>query len=64
MIIILPLLWLIAWLVVGLVVGALSGFSAGSAGLRLFLIVFLGGGIGLPAIAGAGMLSWRRFKNR
>lgn len=64
MIVILPLLWVIGWLIVGLVVGALSGLSPDQAGLELFLVIFLGGGIALPIIFGLGMLLWRRFKDR
>lgn len=64
MIIILPIIWIVAWLVVGLVVGALSGLSPHHAGLELFLIIFLGGGIGLPIVGGAGFFFWRRLKNR
>lgn len=64
MIIILPVIWVVVWLAAGLVVGALSGLDPQHAGLELFLIIFLGGGFGLPIVGGGGLLLWRRLKNR
>lgn len=52
MIVVAPLLWLIAWLAVAGLVAAFSGLAPQGAGLALFLILFIGGGFGLPLLAG------------
>lgn len=53
MIVLIPLLWLVAWLVVSGLVAAFSGLAPHGAGLTLFLVLFLGGGFGLPLLGGA-----------
>lgn len=64
MIIILPILWLILWLILGIVIAAFSGLAPSGYGLVLFLVVFLGGGVGLLLFGGIGWFLWRRFRAR
>ncbi|MGH8224653.1 MAG: hypothetical protein ACRER1_00670 [Gammaproteobacteria bacterium] len=64
MIVLLPFIWLVLWLIAAGVIGAFSGLAPAGAGLSLFLAIFLGGGIGLPIVAGVCWLVWRRLRDR
>ncbi|MGH8162232.1 MAG: hypothetical protein ACRESR_08850 [Gammaproteobacteria bacterium] len=64
MIIILPILWLILWLILGIVIAAFSGLAPSGYGLVLFLIIFLGGGVGLLVLGAIGWYIRRRFQAR
>lgn len=64
MIVVAPLLWLIAWLAIAGVVAAFSGLAPQGAGLMLFLIVFLGGGFGLPLLGGLAWFARSRWQAR
>lgn len=64
MIFLLPFLWVVLWVIVAAVVSAFSGLSPKGGGLTLFLIIFGGGGIGLPMLGGIGWYVWRRLRAR
>ncbi len=64
MIVLLPFIWLVLWLIAAGMVGAFSGLAPAGSGLTLFLVIFLGGGVGLPIVAGAAWLAWRRLRAR
>lgn len=64
MIIILPLVWLALWFVLALVIGAFSGLAPAGSGLTLFLIIFLGGGVGLLVLGAGSWYLWGRLRNR
>jgi hypothetical protein len=64
MIILLPLLWLALWFIIALVIGAFSGLAPAGYGLILFLIIFLGGGVGLLIVGGIGWYVYQRLRNR
>lgn len=64
MIIVLPLIWLALWFVLALVIGAFSGLAPAGYGLMLFLIIFLGGGVGLLIVGLVGRYVWGRLRNR
>lgn len=60
--ILLPFVWLIGWLVIGGVVAAFSGLAPKGGGVVLLLAIFLGGGFGLPVLAGIGWWIVHRFR--
>lgn len=64
MFILLPFLWLVAWLVIGGLIAAFSGFAPKGGGLTLFLVLFLGGGFGLPIVGGIAWWVWSRIRQR
>ena len=64
MFIILPIVWIAAWLLVAGLVAGFSGLNSHGEGLVLFLVILLGGGIGLPVIGGLGWLVSRRLRQQ